>query len=348
MFGKIVSATERVDVVAPQVLTAMEIARRSGGRCFLLHVPESPVDGDVGKAAPGPGEELSAAGREAKRQLENTYGGLVRPGDRFEILVSGGRPWEAVGSCAGEKGADLIVVGAHGSGEVPSHGKRAADLSGAGLGSTAQGVIMGEHCPVMVVGPHVARGAAFRGEFGRIMVCMDFSPSCERALVAGRELAGETGGTLYLFNMLPTAPWPKYDRETYRSMDRRSRKRLELLGGAAPPGVSVEYAVRSGAWPHLSIMEFASEKGVDLIVMGSHTKAAVEYGPPSLSEHLAERGCRWYVGSAVEKVGRGARCPLLVVTAPPAAADRHSRLVGEEGRRVESAPSGTPERRPES
>jgi nucleotide-binding universal stress UspA family protein len=59
--------------------------------------------------------------------------------------------------------------------------------------------------------------------------------------------------------------------------------------------------VWEGTVPYLGIMNYALEKDVDLIVMGSHSSAS--------------RG-KWCIGSTVHEVSARADCPVAVVTHP--------------------------------
>ena len=72
----------------------------------------------------------------------------------------------------------------------------------------------------------------------------------------------------------------------------------------AAPDVPVIVA-RAGGDPAEEILRYATEQPIDLIVVGTHGRTGVS---------------RLLLGSVAERVMRGARCPVLVVPAPPAPA----------------------------
>ena len=65
----------------------------------------------------------------------------------------------------------------------------------------------------------------------------------------------------------------------------------------------INYNIWGGALPHQEIIKCAGKNKADLIVMGSHTKKS---------------DGKWYAGSAVERTGFRANCPVIVVTDPEA------------------------------
>lgn len=65
-------------------------------------------------------------------------------------------------------------------------------------------------------------------------------------------------------------------------------------------GINARGAVVTG-WAPDSIMKFADENGVDLIVMSTHGRSGVS---------------RWFMGSVADKVVRHSRAPVLLVTPP--------------------------------
>ena len=74
------------------------------------------------------------------------------------------------------------------------------------IGSTVEGVIMRENCPVMIINSAIDMPIP---EFKRIVVGIDFSLSCECALALAARLAGQFGGRIFLMHMIPVPPYPK-------------------------------------------------------------------------------------------------------------------------------------------
>jgi nucleotide-binding universal stress UspA family protein len=75
---------------------------------------------------------------------------------------------------------------------------------------------------------------------------------------------------------------------------------LKLSGELRERGLSVKTAVRTGQNVALEIIEYAREKGVDLIVMCTHGRSGFS---------------RWVVGSVALKVLTRAEHPVLLIRA---------------------------------
>jgi nucleotide-binding universal stress UspA family protein len=75
----------------------------------------------------------------------------------------------------------------------------------------------------------------------------------------------------------------------------------DLLKGAE--NVTLEAAV---GMPHREILRKAREENVDLIVMGAHTRP----------EDVGASRYRSVVGSTMQKVAKGARCPVAIISRP--------------------------------
>ena len=195
---------------------------------------------------------------------------------------------------ASKERTDLIVLGPHAGraqelGVVRVKGK---------IGSTVQGVIMHERCPVMITNRSIPEEKL---KFKQIVVGTDFSESCKNALLLAIKLAQKHGSKIFIFHMAPVPPCPQYSQADYdRDLD-TLMKNLGEFCKLIPAEIEHDFNVWGGAFPHLEILKCADQRNADLIVMGSHTK---------------EKGGKWYVGSAVERVSYRSACPVMVVTDP--------------------------------
>jgi nucleotide-binding universal stress UspA family protein len=88
---------------------------------------------------------------------------------------------------------------------------------------------------------------------------------------------------------------PRYDQLKSERAEVAARACDEL----SESGVSTERAVRTGV-PHRAILDYASERDIDLVVMGTHGRTGVE---------------RYLLGSVTEKVVRLSDVPVLTVRA---------------------------------
>jgi nucleotide-binding universal stress UspA family protein len=303
MFGKILAATVSPLECDACVLTAGRIAQNNNAKLFILHVLESDssiyrndfrhnkISGEIvgGETYP----------KKVKEEIEKKCKEDLAPLDKFDIRISIGSPWREVIKCAREERVDLIILGAH----ARKGGQEEQGRDVETVGGTADGVIRHERCPVMIAGKPIAESSV---AFKKVMVAIDFSPSCISAFRFAADLAQNRGSKLYLFHMTPTPPQPEYTQSQYKADINRIQQRLkeEFLREISDT-IEAEIDTWGGAHPHIEILKHARRSDVDLIVMGSHTKIK---GKPQES--------RWYVGSAVERVSARSECPVVVITDP--------------------------------
>lgn len=303
MFKKVLAATARPLECDESVLSAGRIAEHNSAKLLILHVleSESTIYRNHVKHY-GTGEEIlgdEAYQKEVKEEIFKNCSSDLALLEKLEICIATGFPWMEIVKRAREDSVDLIVLGAH-TGKTDS---RERAERGAKVGSTADGVIRHERCPVMIVSKPIPKS---RVAFENVMVSIDFSPSCISAFQFAKNLAQKRGSKLYLFHMLPTPPQPQYSQTQYEADIRRIRKRLEEeFLYEVPDTIEAEIDTWGGVYPDLEIIKHARRKDVDLIVMGSHTKMKGTL-----------EGSRWYVGSAVERVSARSVCPVAVITDP--------------------------------
>ena len=287
MFKRVLTATDMFEACDAAVVTALEIAKENQGRLFVMHVLEPSYFHEC-----GPRENVKdfITGKETtpsqeyhetvKAELDKKCAGALKPYGNYQIDIAYGRPSIEIRRWAKKIGADLIVL-------APHAGKAEEGLIGTTIGNTVEDVIMHVTSPVMIINSLTPKE---RLNFKKIMVCVDFSKSCEYAFQFATKLARKFSSKLYLFHMLAMPETEKGIKE----------KLLEYY--KMPEGIEHEYSPWEGKLPHSEILKYANDRGIDLIVMGSHTK----------------NGERWYVGSAVEQVSAKSFCPVVVVTHPEA------------------------------
>jgi universal stress protein A len=140
-----------------------------------------------------------------------------------------------------------------------------------------------------------------------ILVPYDFSPHAEEAFRVGHVLAKASGARLVVFHVArpPAVAIDDGRFLTDPAKEQPTDLMEELRKVQSPdPAVKVEHRVivadKTGAGP---ILEMLDRQGCDLIVMGTHGRTGLA--------HLL-------FGSVAEEVVRKAKCPVLVVKAPPA------------------------------
>lgn len=133
-----------------------------------------------------------------------------------------------------------------------------------------------------------------------ILFPTDFSHASEAAGRIARAMALEAGARLHVLHVVP----PVTDPSTFREQVARAAQGLS-------EGLRVETALRTGLAGR-AIVDYAREKGIGLIVLGTHGRTGWSHA---------------ILGSVAETVVRLAPCPVLTVpagslepAAPPAAA----------------------------
>ena len=136
--------------------------------------------------------------------------------------------------------------------------------------------------------------------YDRILLPSDAGDASGRAVDQAVGLARETGAELHLLFVVEEVPHAPEMVE--QSVEEQLRSVGEdVLAGvrdrADRAGLSVESTVREGV-PHVAIVDYADEVGVDVIVMGTHGRSGLN---------------RYLLGSVTERVVRTADVPVLTV-----------------------------------
>jgi nucleotide-binding universal stress UspA family protein len=141
--------------------------------------------------------------------------------------------------------------------------------------------------------------------FQRILFCTDFSESADAAFDFAIDSAiRRPGSTLYLLHVLREVEaqfWKSYiyevdniDAEARRAIDEKVRT---AYSSRMPPGLDLKVEFRIGP-EAATILEFAEEQAIDLIVIGRHGHSSVEAA---------------LFGKVAEKIVRKAKCAVLVI-----------------------------------
>jgi nucleotide-binding universal stress UspA family protein len=152
--------------------------------------------------------------------------------------------------------------------------------------------------------------------FNKILFATTASPTCDHAAKVAFDLANKYQSKLITFHVLglPSHGFSQYitdartgEQEYYdqdyvdwvkEEMKNTYAKQIEELGES-------EMASVAGV-PSTEILRIARKEDIDLIVMGAHTR----------EEDAGATRYRNVVGSTMQKVAKGARCPVLIVARP--------------------------------
>jgi nucleotide-binding universal stress UspA family protein len=147
-------------------------------------------------------------------------------------------------------------------------------------------------------------------DIDKVLVATDFGPTSDAALFYGRDLARLYGARLHVLHIIDNEPLFSADvdplavSEAQRAGERAARSGLEsLLTTADRLQLHARAVVRTSNDTAAAIVDYASDAGIDLIVMGTHGRTGLA--------HVV-------MGSVAEKVVRTARCPVLTIHAPQA------------------------------
>ena len=299
MFKTVLTATDLLEGSDAAVMSAIELCRRNEAKLLAIHVLESSYSGIFRHFVKDfkTGEEMLVSKEyeeRARRTLRAKWAATLGPYMNYDIEITAGVPWIEILRAARKDRADLVVLGSHGQGAEEKGVSRRTGT----VGSTVEGVVMGANCPVMIANRTTQEEKL---GFGKVMVCVDFSRSCEYAIEFARKMANVYGSQILLFHMFRVTPFSLYLQTNLEKEMSSVKEGLHAYCKDVSGSTECHCHVWEGTLPYISILNFARENSVDLIVMGSHTRRSRE---------------KWYVGSTVHEASARADCPVAVVTHP--------------------------------
>jgi nucleotide-binding universal stress UspA family protein len=231
----------------------------------------------------------NATGRDARARLQQLAAAL--PVTRVRAELSVGRPAEQIADAASRAGADLILLGPHGSPQ---------DVYDP-VGGTAEELVRCCEIPVLVARTHP------HDEIRRILASVDESSMTRPVLAWAAFLSRRTGADVALVHVVDlglygaarTAASPDELQSLQQRAERAARswlaERAEEVGLEAS---RVSYHIAFGN-PRFEIVTAGRDQGADLLIMGSRGSADV--GPAHL-------------GGVASSVLRGSAASVLVIT----------------------------------
>jgi universal stress protein A len=141
-----------------------------------------------------------------------------------------------------------------------------------------------------------------KAEWKKILVPVDFSKHCLPAIQLGSSLAQKYGARLYLMHAVEMVYATGFEFASALPIERdlliHAGEELKRVAREhVPAGIDHETVVRNGQ-AYRSVVDFASDKGIDLILVTTHGYTGLK--------HLA-------LGSVAERIVRHSRVPVLVV-----------------------------------
>ncbi len=300
MFKKILVPLDSSNLAEQALPTAVRLAQSSQGSITLLHVLEHnsvliPEGPDLlGHNLHTPQSIYSLAEVAAREYLNQMEYGVARenPGINWHMRLEEGDPASLIVDVAAEEAVDLIVMSTHGY----------SGFTRWMLGSVTEKVIRHVSCPVLVVKDDTP--------IQEVLITLDGSALSESCLPFGIEVAVSCGAVVTLLRVDDTTDDINLDEiedlnrheaglgeQFQQNLQQEVVDYLERISADYRRSkVPLQTAVRYGKAAQ-TIINFAEEKGIDLIVMSTHGRTGL---------------ARWRYGSITEKVLHGAACAMLI------------------------------------
>ena len=139
--------------------------------------------------------------------------------------------------------------------------------------------------------------------FEKILVPLDGSALAERALPLAAQIAEGSGARLVLYRVVPYFTVLAADPLLYEEMNRMGEDEalsyLRRIRNDLADSIAADTVCEVGSAAD-SILQYAQDRAVDLIVMSSHGRSGLN---------------RWVYGSVAERIMSQASCPTLIINA---------------------------------
>jgi nucleotide-binding universal stress UspA family protein len=278
---RILYATDFSPASAPALPVISALARRYGSRVFAAHVCSA-------VAHPMVAPQLASAldhkhERETKAELEKLLQFPAFSGLDVETLVRSGEVVEQLARMVRQKSVNLVVAGTHGLTGFKHHV----------LGSVAEELVRSLGCPVLTVGPKIAKRFETAGGIDNILFPTDFSEESLSVFPYLASLANEYRSRITVLHVLPieTAGNPEAP-----ALAEPLRQQMEkALAHQLSPRCTADFVVKSGD-PEQTILEEARRRNADLIGLGVR-------GATDIARHFRE--------TVAYRILAEAECPVL-------------------------------------
>ncbi len=140
----------------------------------------------------------------------------------------------------------------------------------------------------------------------KVLCPVDFSKTSGHAFVYAAAIAQQFDAELTVLHVIETVPLPTAyagfpDVNTVSEAENYAKKELARLVSSIAAGKPKTRSAIAHGDTHHAILNYAAQNDIDLIVIGKHGRAKLEF---------------WLFGSVTERVIRHAVCPVMVVQSP--------------------------------
>jgi nucleotide-binding universal stress UspA family protein len=266
------------------VRAALSIAAQERARVAIVHVLD-PLLLQAARVEYEQGLLEQAADQDLRALIAEVSQGSGAGVTAIERLVRVGRPDEEILAEAAERGADLIVLGTHGFSGVHR----------VFFGSTAARVLAQSGVPVLALPPEAREPGDPAAPMPllpltRLLVAVDFTESCMKAVREAAVLARRWNVGLTLLHAVPGGPhldrWKAFlDADRERRLE-HARYRLQLLADELSRDRLAVRVVAEGGSPEEVIARVAAEQPGTLVVMGLRDRGMLTPSPGSTAYRL--------------------------------------------------------------
>jgi len=298
-FRNVLFPTDFSELAHGALKYAAAFARQGGGRVVLFSVQEGSVPANLLTLPERVFEETEKSWlQQLRSDVKELLNDQLLEGLEVDPVIIEGEPAPEIARAVRDFNIDLVTI--------VTHGRKG--LARALWGSTAEEIIAEAPCPVLTIRPPQRDFVEYRGSsteirLNRILLATNFRPSSLAAAQVAAEFAGRTGAELHVIYVIgdymdqmaeifPESAGPKlsqlrdYVSERMATFEREASARAVTHIGEGRP--------------YAEIVRLATDRDVDLIVMGASVHSSLFGGAPVL-------------GPDIERVVRNAPCPVLSV-----------------------------------
>jgi nucleotide-binding universal stress UspA family protein len=285
---RIVYATDFSDASRSALPVVTAIARHYGSRIYAAHVWSPAMYPMIGRDAVAVMDRRHQ--RQAQAELEKLLGMPELAGISADTVLRHGTPAEQLQRVVKEHNIGLVVAGTHGR----------TGFKHRVLGSVAEELVRSLSCPVLTVGPRLAKRFEKLEKIERVLFPTDFSQESLAVFPYLVSLAHEYRSRLTILHVLPleTAGNPEAKR-----LAEPLREQMEkALCPQISPRCSVDFVIDSGGAAD-TILAYAGRSNTDLIGMGVRcaTDIAQHFRQTVAYRILAEAECPVLTFHAVDE-----------------------------------------------
>lgn len=285
MYNTILVPTDGSAAAETATRTALNLAQRFDASLHAINVVElDEFPADVkSKAA----EKSTQRGEETLATLRDQAAD-VGVSATTHVIETSDTVHQAISDYATDHDADLTVMGTHGR----------TRLNRLILGSVTERTLRTSPVPVLTV----HKDATLAPNFEKVLVPTDGSTAANIASDHGISLAAATDAAIHIVHVVDLTAIPRGGGSAgvLNALKETGQQAIDAIINRANEADlrSIEASVLRGT-PAQTILEYAEERDIDLIVMGTHGRAGLD---------------RYLLGSITEKIVRVADIPVLTIS----------------------------------